>query len=322
MEKPKTHKPSGPLVSVIVPSYNHEAYIENCIESVLNQTYENIELIVIDDGSTDKSKLRIAPLASKHRFKYISQDNAGLPATLNRGLSEARGEYVSILASDDEFLPWKIQVLVDIFQNQEQSCAVIFGDADFIDQNGENLCTSGQRKYQGTFISHYVNSGTKSLRRVTLGTYESLVLGNYIPAMSTLIRRDAIFAVGGFDQDMLVEDWSIWLKLSKKFSFIHYPEIVAKYRVHGLNSIDTITARLAEDSLKLINRERDYCQANGLLTAWRQGYHFALYNYKRCSGWRRCLRRLSALDMLPFFGYVIRRVFGRNFTILLTGSSF
>ena len=105
-----------PLVSVIVPCYNHEKYVEETIESIVNQTYENIELIVIDDGSKDASPQIIEELSKKYNFKFIHRSNKGLSATLNEGIRLSQGKYISVCASDDKLKLDKIEKQVKFME--------------------------------------------------------------------------------------------------------------------------------------------------------------------------------------------------------------
>ena len=108
-----TKTKSNPLVSVIIPSYNHEQYVTKAIKSVFSQTYKNIELIVIDDGSKDHSVKKILELKKRYPFKFIARKNKGLASTLNEAIKLAKGVYITFLASDDYYLPQRIEHAAD-----------------------------------------------------------------------------------------------------------------------------------------------------------------------------------------------------------------
>ena len=290
----------SPLVSVIVPSFNHEKYISSCINSVLDQTYPNVELIVIDDGSTDGSDAVIQGLQKRYGFQYIKQENAGLPITINKALLMAKGKYISLLASDDEFLAIKLETLVRLMEERDDTYAVAFGDAEFIDGDGLTLSRAKNKCSYVTFIDYYLGwrrDGDKGRR---LGTYESLIRGNYIPAMSAIIRRDALFDVGLFDEDIAVEDWSIWLKLAKKYGFIPYEGVVARYRLHGLNSVSTMTGRLASHTLRILEREREYCRQNGYMAPWKHSYYGTMHSYYKGCGFKACAKIMKFTELPGF----------------------
>ncbi len=111
---------SLPLVTIIVPAYNHDKYIEKCIDSIIEQTYQNIEIIIINDGSTDKTIDKIVSYAHHEKVVVIDQENKGLCKTLNVGLSLAKGDYISILASDDYLIANKLEKQVEFLEYNEQ----------------------------------------------------------------------------------------------------------------------------------------------------------------------------------------------------------
>jgi glycosyltransferase involved in cell wall biosynthesis len=126
----------SPLISIIIPAYNHEKFIGQAVASVLHQSYENLELIVIDDGSTDKTADVIGQYHDK-RMTYIFQENEDAPNTINRGLSLANGDYISILNSDDVYDLTRIQRLLHVQQTTGAAC--IFTDVQPISDTGDKL---------------------------------------------------------------------------------------------------------------------------------------------------------------------------------------
>ncbi|OYZ47615.1 MAG: hypothetical protein B7Y13_09695, partial [Sulfurovum sp. 24-42-9] len=130
-----------PLVSVIMPSYNHEKYIEEAIRSVWEQTYSNVELIVLDDGSKDSSAEIIKRLEkiSPIPMKVVLKENEGLCRTLNVGLELTKGKYICPLASDDKFLKNKISLLVSEYEKYKDEVGAIFSKCYAIDSNGNRI---------------------------------------------------------------------------------------------------------------------------------------------------------------------------------------
>jgi alpha-1,3-rhamnosyltransferase len=273
-----------PLVSVVIPSHNHQRYIEYSILSVINQDYENIELIIIDDGSKDDSTSKIQKLLIQCqnrfvRFEYRSRENIGLSETLNEGLIWSRGLYFCTLASDDLFDIKKISSLVNKFSILNDSYSVIFGDAAFIDHNGKQLFLShdflkSKDKdliHTNSFLEYFASRKNISyINPAVFGSYESLLQGNYLPAMACLIKTNCLKQVGGFSKNIRIEDWDIWLKLSKKYLFYFFPNVVSFYRIHHLNSITSEPEKLLVDSLTLLRREKKYALNNGYS---KQYYH-------------------------------------------------
>ena len=133
----KIDKDISPLVSVIIPSFNHSEYIYKTIESVMNQTFFQFELIVIDDSSSDNSVKVIENLLEKHSFKYVfHSENLGLPATLNEGIELSQGKYICIVASDDYWPIHKLALQVKIME-ENPDCAVCFGKQIGFNEGGK-----------------------------------------------------------------------------------------------------------------------------------------------------------------------------------------
>src|ERR1017187_10376932 len=142
--QPPINHDNTPLVTVVIPAYNHERYVVESIRSIINQTYRNIELIIINDGSKDDTHGKILTLIEEckqrfARFEYVSRNNVGLTSTLNQALSMARGSYFSALASDDIALPGKIVLLVNALEAAGPTYAAAFGNALFIDDQGRRI---------------------------------------------------------------------------------------------------------------------------------------------------------------------------------------
>ena len=164
-----------PLVTAVIPVYNHERYVEESLRSMIAQTYENIELIVINDGSKDGSHEKVLGLVGAcqqrfRRFEYRNRENRGLTNTLNEALEWAQGEYFTALASDDIALPQKVIVLVDALERAGREYAAAFGDALFIDEHGEPLFLDEEPKLtkvapgktQATFLEVYAKPRRQS----------------------------------------------------------------------------------------------------------------------------------------------------------------
>jgi alpha-1,3-rhamnosyltransferase len=265
---------SNKLVSIIVPAFNHEDYVEICLESIFKQTYLEIELLIINDGSTDQTHQRIQNWLEKCpdrflRVEYINRENRGLTDTLNQGLDWANGIYFSAIASDDILEIDKIDLLVFELEEKGQSYAAAFGNAKFIDDNGEAISleikdSTGTAIIKAALFLEYYTYGRKFNFRdpAYFGTYISLIAGNYLPAMSTLVRSESIRAVGGWTSGNTVEDWELWLKLSKNFRFAFVDQIVASYRWHEGNASKVKRERILRDSIKLLENEMTYATAN------------------------------------------------------------
>tara|TARA_R110002020_G_scaffold23150_1_gene77390 strand:+ start:6004 stop:6954 length:951 start_codon:yes stop_codon:yes gene_type:complete len=279
-----------PLVTVIIPAYNHEHFVRECLNSVEKQTYSNLELLIINDGSVDDSNRIIEEwiVVQKRqwvRLKYIQQENQGLTATLNSAIIWAEGKYISPIASDDILCEDKIELLVKVLEDKGASHAVAFGNAMFIDESGraiskEILDSKGNILDRHTLFLNYYAYGRNLAwsNPAVFGSYCSLLSGNYLPAMSCIINTEAIKSVGGWTAKNTVEDWELWLKLAKNYKFILVDKVVALYRWHDNNTSKTKRERILRDSIWLLEKEREYAMKSKL---HRFFFPLYLYNLKR-----------------------------------------
>lgn len=208
-----------PLVSVIIASYNHAPYIEASIASVLAQTYGNIELLVVDDGSSDDSVERIRRLQELHGFDFRAQANQGLSRTLNDSIARARGELIVSFGSDDVMLPQRLALQVAYMQGKPE-VGICAGNIEEIDADGRSR--GAPRALQ--------------LRRLD---FEDVFLNRKAgaPAPTLMFRREALERVGGFDPQIRLEDLYIQLKITRAGYFVDIlGEVLAQYRVHGSNT--------------------------------------------------------------------------------------
>lgn len=208
-----------PLVSVIIASYNHADYIEASIHSVLAQTYPNIELLVIDDGSKDDSVERIRRLQAQHGFDFRVQQNQGLSRTLNAAIERAGGDLIAPFGSDDIMLPDRIARQVAWLADKPE-VGICGGNIQEIDEHGDPRGTP------------------KALQQRRLG-FEDVFLDRKpgVPAPTLMFRRAALAQVGGFDPEVRLEDLLIELKITRAGWFIDaLPDVLALYRVHGSNT--------------------------------------------------------------------------------------
>lgn len=209
-----------PLVSIVIPCYNHAQFVQETIQSVIAQDYENIELIIIDDGSKDNSVeviQEMIPACEERfvRFEFRYRPNKGLCATLNEALEWCKGEYFSPLASDDIALPHKTSFLLK--KHQQYDAAVVFGSARKfnIEKEGKDLLLNCEHTLK-----------------------DLMFIKNMPAAPASLMRTDIIRNVGGFLEGVALEDLYMWLKLTSNGEKLYsFPEVVVKYRDHEANTI-------------------------------------------------------------------------------------
>lgn len=324
-----------PLVSVIVPAYNHEHYITDCLKSIINQTYRNIELIVINDGSYDNTHNVILNLAGDcrkrfKRFEYINKEkNDGIAKTLNQGIALSKGKYISFLASDDVIMPYKIEVLVSEFEKLDNDYAMVCGDATFIDEKCNriyldkkgNVSYKRFAEYYDSFLEYYTRYRTDFDYKKDFGLYETFLLGNYIPAMGTLLNSEALKDVGLFDEENFIEDYDMWLKLSKRYKFKYVQKVVACYRIHNSNSVKVLRKELFLSTTRLFIREKPYCYRNGLKKKWEEGYSSSLIGLLKTKQYRSFLNYLWKMNVVKFFVLVTNRFLRRLLRNFRNGKS-
>lgn len=264
------------LVTIIIPAYNHEKYIDRCIDSIINQTYKNIELIIINDGSKDKTseiiKNRIKECKKRFkRFIFIDQEHKGQIKTFNKGCFKASGKYLSICSSDDAYTDNAIEVLCDfLLKNPEYVLAV--GDNYIMDSEGKR-CYWDKKKnnvYCKTDAAYLTFADF--LKRIkkdiefnspNFGTYQSFLKGNYIPNGYLFDREIFINYIKGYSEKALLEDYYLHLQLSKygKYKFLN--KALFYYRWHSSNTSKN-NKEMQEMTMKTICLEKDYAYKNGL----------------------------------------------------------
>jgi teichuronic acid biosynthesis glycosyltransferase TuaG len=189
------------LVSVIIGTYERYELVQRAIESVLNQSYGNIELIVVDDCSQDE---RYKSLISSKDFKFVQMDkNSGLPACpRNVGIKSANGNWIAFLDDDDFFLKDKIKIQMDFSKKYDFICSDAYCDTDLKNKYLKDL-----------YIDYWNNTNDKNTNELD---YNIISKHNLIINSSVLVRKDLLFSVGLIDQDVCPgEDWKTWLKLLK-----------------------------------------------------------------------------------------------------------
>ncbi len=205
----------NPKVSIIIPTYNCARYLPQAIESVRRQNLTNWELIIVDDGSTDKTSEIIKPYISDRRIKYFFQQKRGLPAARNKGLNHSLGEYIQFLDADDQIHAKKLEVQICYLTQKEDVDVVLSDYAFFKDEDPETLIKPPPRKSTGDIKA-------------------DILKGNFIVVNSALSRRRAIDGVGRFDETLnSTEDWDLWLRMFLSgVVFAKLDERLAFVRIH------------------------------------------------------------------------------------------
>ncbi|MBM7409116.1 glycosyltransferase family 2 protein [Methanococcus maripaludis] len=215
---------NNPTVSVIMPNYNNEKYLPEAIESILNQTYENFEFIIIDDCSTDNSWKIIQKYAEKdNRIKaFRNEKNLKIVKTRNKGfkLMSSNSKYIAIFDSDDISMPERLEKQV-AFLEKNPDYGLVGSHTLIIDENSEII---GYRKYETDFKKIIKNMLKK----------------NQFAQPSVMIRKSAIYNVGFYDDEFEVcEDYDLWFKFAKNYKIINIDEFLLKYRISNTQSKST-----------------------------------------------------------------------------------
>jgi glycosyltransferase involved in cell wall biosynthesis len=222
------------LISVILPVYNGEKTLRETIQSVLNQTFTDFELIIINDGSQD-STLEIISSIHDSRIKVFSYPNSGVSASRNRGISHGMGEYITFIDADDLWTPDKLEKQLKVLQENPQA-AVAYSWTQCIDE-------LGQFSHRGSNIS---DSGD---------VYAKLLLVDFIESGSNpLIRKQALIEVSGFDESLThSEDRDLWLRLAARYHFVAVPFPQVLYRVSAASASANVV-KMEAGSLKFVEK--------------------------------------------------------------------
>jgi len=214
-----------PLVSVVISTYNIEKYIESTLLSVINQTYQNLEILIIDDSSTDSTLKIIERLAaSDDRIKYIKINHTGEPAIpRNIGIREAAGEFIAFLDHDDIWVKNKLEQQIKYFKKFPDavfiySASVSFGDVNIFSPLYEVL---------------------PLIFRAAKSKDDLIKIGNTITCSSVIVKAKYLKMTGGFDEDPKlrgIDDYDLWIRLSEQGNFYFVPRIHVKYRIHSFQA--------------------------------------------------------------------------------------
>lgn len=273
------------LVSVIIPAYNGERYIAQSIRSVLDQTVSDLELIIVDDGSTDRTAEIVAELQkTDDRIRCFRQDNSGQAAARNAGISRSRGELIAFLDQDDLWIQNKLELQIKEMNKSQ---------VDLIFSNGY-VFTGGDIK------SEVMLFPTVEGRFSGAEMFRLLFMQNRIPVLTALVRKEALSKIGPLDEDPRYQnsdDYDLWLRLaSHGADFLGLPDRLVRYRSHpGQASKDKVRMLVAElavlrkhEQTELVNDEdksRRFASLYGDLI-------LARVDEKRFDEARACMREL------------------------------
>jgi len=223
-----------PIISVIIPVYNGEKTIHETINSVLNQTISDFELLIINDGSQD-STLKIVSTIQDSRLKVFSYFKAGVSASRNRGLAQATGEFISFIDADDLWTPDKLETQLKVLQENPKA-AVAYSWTDWIDESSQIIG-------KGSYITQEGE------------VFAKLLLNDFVANGSNcLIRRQALIEVGSFDESLAHgEDWELWLRLAARYEFVAVSSPQILYRISSKSASFDVW-KMEAGSLQIIEK--------------------------------------------------------------------
>jgi alpha-1,3-rhamnosyltransferase len=273
------------LISVIIPAYNHEKYVQEAIKSIINQTYQNLELIIIDDGSEDATWNKINELKEKceKRFKRVifkTQKNLGTIKVLDETLYMANGKYIYYIASDDVAHSKAIETLHENIGD----AGLLFPDMAWIDNEGKRfyLDESHQKTFDiekatyKTVHEYGVNRFWPNVDNDNFDFYINLLSGNYVNIGFLILRQVAIDA-GGWSKDVILEDYYMHLQVAKRSKIKRYKEVLFYYRRHNTNCSDD-SNYITEGIKRVFMNEKEYCYKNGYGKIWNKIYKTRYYD--------------------------------------------
>jgi len=226
---------SGPVrVSAVVPAYNRADYLAEALDSALAQAFDGLEVVVVDDGSTDATPEVLRRYGE--RIRVHRQENAGQSAAVNRGVDLARGEFVAFLDSDDAWLPGKLARAVPLLE-AEPAAALLYAAVEMMDAAGRAVADPRppRRTPSGAVLGHLLEE-------------------NFVRTPTAVFRREAFLAAGGYDPALrCVNDWDMWLRLATGRPVLRDPAPAARYRLHGDQAV-RLRRRLAEERVTVLER--------------------------------------------------------------------
>jgi glycosyltransferase involved in cell wall biosynthesis len=205
-----------PLVSIVIPVYNGSNYLRNAIDSALAQTYKKVEVLVVNDGSSDDGVTELIALSYGNRIRYFSKENGGVASALNMGIAEMRGGYFSWLSHDDEYYPEKVAAQVEYLGELGEPEAILYSDFELIDASSRSL-------------------GVSILPDIAPGDFRLwITMENRLHGCTLFVPRDCFDRCGRFDIGLrTTQDYMLWFKMAERYSFFRVPKVLVRGRIHG-----------------------------------------------------------------------------------------
>jgi glycosyltransferase involved in cell wall biosynthesis len=287
--------PPQDLVSVVITTYNMGRYLPQAVQSVLSQTYANVEIQIVDDGSTDDTAQIVRRWDQDERVHVHRQPNGGQAQARNRGIALSKGPYVAFLDADDEWLPHKLSRQMPLFATPQ--VGVVFSDYERMDGEGRALPKSPTRMYRGRV------SG-------------ALLIDNFVSFQTAVVRRECLERHGAFDESVRMgDDYDLWLRLSAHYEFDFVPEATVRYRIWS-GQMSKNYRRRYESAIRTMQRFLEHnpglVSADQIRTAWAHTYtgrgnNTLWQEHRRCAALQDYVRALSFRpDYWPAWRAILR----------------
>ena len=231
----------APAVSVLLQTYNHERYIDQCLDSVARQTFRDFEVVIVDDASCDGTVERVCAWLGRTSLDarlLVNEQNRGVCASRNLGLRQCRGRFVTGLAGDDYYEPEKLKWQHEFFATLHETVGAVFGRARIVSVEGRPLGAS------------FEDDARPPEGRI----FERLLQSNFLPGPTVMMRRAALDEVGVYDETLFHEDYDMWLRLAARYEFRYLPRILTNYRIVPTSASRSSSnrARLYESNVRIL----------------------------------------------------------------------
>ena len=254
----------NPLVSIVIPLYNGANYVEEALKCAVNQTYKNVEIIVVNDGSRDDGAGRKVCEKYFDKISYYEKENGGCSSALNYGIRKAKGEYISWLSHDDLYYPKKIENQIELYREKKLDAkkVIISSNAEVIDENGNK--------------QFYPNSKKRGLCD-NKKAYKHLLFNKCFNGCGLLIPKNLFFEIGFFNESMrFVLDWELWLRFTLNGAWVYLDNrILVGNRRHQAQVTVKQSELYPKEVLETLNSQIELAKQNKDDFYIKQLYYFA-----------------------------------------------
>ena len=275
---------SSPFVTVVTPTFNRDQLIGRAIKSVMNQTYRNWELIIIDDGSTDNTYNVVQEYIKKdQRIHYFYQNNQGQSVARNNGIFQSKGDLIAFLDSDNYWLPDKLSEQIK-YWNQYPDYDIVYSDGYVIDEHDNRIPRKLPRRFSGNILPQ-------------------LLQKNFVSNNTALAKKGCFLEMGGFDEELTIcEDFDLWLRFATRYRFLYHPHRVFCYSIDGPRLSSNTEKAVAANYRILARFFENYPQAytpRERRLAWASFYRWSIMASRRNGASKPWQDLMRAMTMSP-----------------------